>query len=1019
MTTRLPERRSSARIGRILRIPIGAGMALLIVGALLLRPWAASHAETAPTPPRVIPENAGSPLKVETPAPFVSLSIKQDVVMTFAYVPAGSFMMGSPKGEANRIGDETLHRVTITRPFYISQTEVTGNQCLRVSGWAGEAYSSGGRPAGFMAPAEVQEFCRKLSAIAGCTVRIPTEAEWEYACRAGTATACHWGEDVAALGPPAWSGGRMMPAPVAQFPLNAWGLYDMHGNMAELCSDTYAPYPEAPEPDPQHVQLGGAPIYRGGSYAAPWPFCRSAQRQEVGKSGDEWGARVVMEVTDAHGPALAPIPPPPRNEAEALDRLQKHLDGGGSPNVAVGPYRTWLELAAVNNYLKLAEAFLSKNALPQAHAFDPQKTDGRGPWTPLHSAALRGHLAMARLLLEKGAVLDAVDGLGRTPLTYALEAGHADLARFLIEKNANCRATNRSRTSVLYFAMMAAKPDLVKAVLDKGAEADLKGYDAMHRTPLGVAMGVAAATRDADVRRECEKSMVVLIERGARPLESYSSSKHDPAELDARTNETMIHRAAAMGMKDLVRACLDVGYPVELHTHEGVTPLHCALRSGNVELVQMLLDRGATLAGQSRGERSILHLAAATAGRDVLELLLKKGAAMEDVDFQGYTPLYSAAEAGNAEAVRFLIEKGAALTVKTRSDVSLLHLAAERGDRKLLEYLLGKGQSVRAKDDSARTPLHYAAQAGNLEGVKFLLEKGARALAIDAGSRTALTLAAGHGHARIVALLAPLGGDPNVSDEEYRSPLYDMVKLGDLEAAKALIAAGARVEPFMDRDVPLLEAVIRDDVDLVKLLISSGAKPDVKRWDRQTPLVTACEKGLNDIAKLLIAAGADVNMAGHVSSETVSPLHQAASTASAEVVQRLIDKGAVIQAKDRNGRTPLHWAARGGNAAAVEVLVKKGADVNVTSEDGETPLHLVAGFAYVDHRVSSDARLAVIRALLDAGADAGIRDPGGKTARDLAEKKHADDIVRLLDEKERSSTTAPLPRTDTGKTAGE
>jgi formylglycine-generating enzyme required for sulfatase activity len=124
------------------------------------------------------------------------------------------------------------------------------------------------------------EFCRRLSARDGKTYRLPTEAEWESACRAGTTTAYYTGDGEAALGEAGWYAGnsREKTHPVAQKKPNAWGLYDMHGNVWQWCSDWYGDYPQADATDPTGAAQGSSRVVRGGSWNNLTQSCRAAHR---------------------------------------------------------------------------------------------------------------------------------------------------------------------------------------------------------------------------------------------------------------------------------------------------------------------------------------------------------------------------------------------------------------------------------------------------------------------------------------------------------------------------------------------------------------------------------------------------------------------------------------------------------------------------------------------------------------------------------------------------------------------
>ncbi|MEO2018766.1 MAG: SUMF1/EgtB/PvdO family nonheme iron enzyme, partial [Fuerstiella sp.] len=170
--------------------------------------------------------------------------ITNSIGMNLKLIPAGEFMMGSPESEEGRSDDESQHRVRITRPFYIQTTEVTQGQWKSLMGtepWKGEDYVKEGDDyaANYVSHDDVVEFCRKLSSREGATYRLPTEAEWEYACRGSTQTMYSFGASASQLGQYAWFDDNADDVDeeyahrVGEKRANAFGLYDMHGNVYE------------------------------------------------------------------------------------------------------------------------------------------------------------------------------------------------------------------------------------------------------------------------------------------------------------------------------------------------------------------------------------------------------------------------------------------------------------------------------------------------------------------------------------------------------------------------------------------------------------------------------------------------------------------------------------------------------------------------------------------------------------------------------------------------------------------
>lgn len=214
--------------------------------------------------------------------------------MKFVLIPAGTFTMGSPSNEPQRESDETQHGVTISKPFYMQTTEVTQGQWRKIMGNNPSYFKNCGDdcPVDNVSWNDAQDFIRKLNQKEGANkYRLPTEAEWEYACRAGSITAfangsitetgCGYDPNLDIMGWYCGNSGKK-PHPVAQRKPNAFGLYDMHGNIWEWCQDWYGPYPSRHVSDPTGPSSGSGMVLRGGGWHEDVEGCRSALR--VGRS---------------------------------------------------------------------------------------------------------------------------------------------------------------------------------------------------------------------------------------------------------------------------------------------------------------------------------------------------------------------------------------------------------------------------------------------------------------------------------------------------------------------------------------------------------------------------------------------------------------------------------------------------------------------------------------------------------------------------------------------------------------
>jgi formylglycine-generating enzyme required for sulfatase activity len=212
----------------------------------------------------------------------MALDLGDGIKMQLVLIPAGKFVMGAPGSETGRDYDEgPQRRVAISSSFYIGVTEVTQDQYAAIMGENPSKFSGLSNPVEQVSWEDAVAFCKALSKKTGQTVRLPTEAQWEYACRAGSKTRFSFGDDDRDLGAHAWykDNSDWKTHPVGKKKANAWGLYDMHGNVTEWCSDRYAEsYALLTTEDPQGPDGGKYRVHRGGEWLSNPAHCRAADR---------------------------------------------------------------------------------------------------------------------------------------------------------------------------------------------------------------------------------------------------------------------------------------------------------------------------------------------------------------------------------------------------------------------------------------------------------------------------------------------------------------------------------------------------------------------------------------------------------------------------------------------------------------------------------------------------------------------------------------------------------------------
>ena len=211
------------------------------------------------------------------------------IVQRFRHIEAGTFSMGSPEEEAGRFENETLHQVTLSQAFWLADTTCTQAFWQAVMGNNPSHFKGDQNPVEQVSWEDAQRFIQKLKQqVSGLSLRLPTEAEWEYACRAGTTSAFWFGgkhdlDTTKVNYSGKWDefGASGKTVPVKSYSPNPWGLYEMHGNVWEWCEDGYAEYPQQAVTDPRGAPASSSRVLRGGSWYNYGQSLRSAYRRNA------------------------------------------------------------------------------------------------------------------------------------------------------------------------------------------------------------------------------------------------------------------------------------------------------------------------------------------------------------------------------------------------------------------------------------------------------------------------------------------------------------------------------------------------------------------------------------------------------------------------------------------------------------------------------------------------------------------------------------------------------------------
>ena len=283
------------------------------VGGFRLVKELGSQPVVTPTPittiaPTVTPTAVNNTNQIIIPLPNLPADAKP---LEMVLIQPGTFMMGSPDSELSRDANEgPQHQVTITKPFYMGKYEVTQAQWQAVMGNNPEYWAGNNLPVETVSWDDCQTFIQKLNALGQGKYRLPTEAEWEYACRAGTTTRFYWGDDLnyTEISKYAWymDNSANMPHEVGTKLPNPWNLYDMYGNVGERCLDWYGNYSSSLQNDPSGPNNGQYRVKRNGGYVSDAYGCRSARRIGNDWTGSYFGFRLVKEMGSQ--PVVTPTP---------------------------------------------------------------------------------------------------------------------------------------------------------------------------------------------------------------------------------------------------------------------------------------------------------------------------------------------------------------------------------------------------------------------------------------------------------------------------------------------------------------------------------------------------------------------------------------------------------------------------------------------------------------------------------------------------------------------------------------
>ena len=431
---------------------------------------------------------------------------------------------------------------------------------------------------------------------------------------------------------------------------------------------------------------------------------------------------------------------------------------------------------------------------------------------------------------------------------------------------------------------------------------------------------------------------------------------------------TALHRAVHADHLDVVELLLKAGASVTAGDRYGVAPLSLAAVNGNAAMIARLLDAGADPNGVDPAGETALMTAARTGVAPAMRVLLDRGARVDtrDPEYQ-QTALMLAVRENQPEAVALLIARGATVNARTRVGPTPAFVPPCKGTGCGSEGVgINRGglpdRGRRAEAKGGMTPLLYAARDGRLEAARSLLAAGADVELADANGIRPLLMAALNNNLDVARLLLDKGANVNADDFWGRSPLFAAVEYRNLDMNNR------------DQDSPKDNGVDRAPIlEFIKVLLKAGANvnartkevPPSRRWlyslgdvswvdfTGQTPFLRAALAGDTTVMRLLLAHGADPNLAtpaGTTPLMAAAGVNWAVAQTYTESPQALIaaielclELGADVNATNSMGLTALLGAANRGSNDIIELLVERGARLDVKDKEGRTPVRWAEG----------------------------------------------------------------------------
>uniref|UniRef100_A0A8C2ZAY0 Uncharacterized protein n=1 Tax=Cyclopterus lumpus TaxID=8103 RepID=A0A8C2ZAY0_CYCLU len=581
---------------------------------------------------------------------------------------------------------------------------------------------------------------------------------------------------------------------------------------------------------------------------------------------------------------------------------------------------------AVASCSEMVKLLLSRGA--NINAFD--KKDRRA----IHWAAYMGHLEVVKLLVASGAEVDCKDKKAYTPLHAAASSGMSSTVHYLLSLGVHINEVNSYGNTPLHLACYNGQDVVVSELIEAGAnvnQVNERGFSALH---------FASSSRQGALCQE------LLLAHGAH------------INMRSKDGKTPLHMAATHGRFSCSQALIQNGAEIDCEDKSRNTAIHISARYGHELIITALIKHGANTAKRGIHGMFPLHLAALSGFSDCCRKLLSSGFDMDTPDDFGRTPLHYASANCNYHCVFALVGSGASINELDQRGCSPLHYAAAADtDGKCVEYLLRNDAYPGMRDKQGYSAVHYASAYGRTLCLELmasetpldvLMETSGTDIMSDSESQapvSPLHLAAYHGHCGALEVLLSSLLEVDVCSPEGRTPLSLACSKGHQECVSMLLHHGSSpmTSDYTQKKTAIHAAAMNGHPECLRLLMSTNDQHinvDVQDANGQTPLMLAVLNGHTECVYSLLSQGASVDNQDRWGR---TALHRGAVTGQEESVEALLQRGASVCVRDILGRSPVHLASACGRVGVLGALLQATTSTtshtHLTDNQGYTPLH--------------------------------------------------------------------------------